>query len=113
MRILKCHINEDYKISHKTEIDKKKTTVNKKEVLSYHIYMWNAWCKEECAHVFNKPSQEWKYSLGEHIWNEWCRFCEKHGSKYAPADMVSELDESTLQKIIDRACELYEGRKNK
>ena len=42
-----------------------------KEVLSFHMYMWNMWSKEECALVFNgnPDTDDWVYTLGHHIWN--------------------------------------------
>lgn len=83
-----------------------------KEVLSYNMYMWNTWNPDECALLFNKPGQEWKYSLGEHIWNRWMEFNNKNGLG-APALFVSYLDENNLDKVIKRACELYYGREKK
>lgn len=87
--------------------------MNKKETLSYCIYMWNRFNQSECVKIFNQPGQEYKYSLAEHIMKKWERCCERAGRDGAPALMVAELDEDTLYQIIDRACELYIGRKNK
>lgn len=84
-----------------------------KETLSYHIYMWNMWSKAECGIIFNEPGQEWQYSLGEHIWDKWCNYCDKVGATAAPSMMVANLDETNLKKIIDRACNFYVGRANK
>lgn len=87
--------------------------MNKKETLSYHIYMWNKWSKNECAKIFNAKDQEWQYSLGEHIWNKWQEYVKDVGQIAAPSLCVANFDEQTLYKIIDRACELYVGRKNR
>lgn len=84
-----------------------------KEVLSYHIYMWNKWGEQEAARVFNNPGQEWQYSLGQHIWGIWLKHCDRVGSTAAPSLMVRDLDEDNLQKLVSRACELYNGRRNR
>lgn len=80
-------------------------------VLSFHIYMWNTWSKEECIIVFNSKGQEYKYSLAEHIWNKWIDWCKQVGSTAAPSMVVCNLDTENLNKLIDRACEIYDGRK--
>lgn len=87
--------------------------MNKKETLSYCIYMWNKFSEKECATIFNDEGQEFQYSLGEHIWKVWKRCVDTVGSDGAPALMVASLDEDTLYRIIDRACELYIGRKHR
>ena len=75
-----------------------------KEVLSFHMYMWNKWSKKECETVFG--------DLADHIWDKWVRYCAKTDSIVAPALMVMNVDEHNLDKLINRACEVYEGRKN-
>ena len=76
-----------------------------KEVLSFHIYMWNKWSKEECETVFG--------DLADHIWDKWVDYCSETNSTTAPALLVRDLDEDNLDKLINRACELYDGRKTK
>ena len=45
-------------------------------------------------------------SIGEHIWNKWMNACETHhGSLDCIAFFLLELDNSCLQKIIDRSQE--------
>ena len=89
----------------------------RKEVLSFMIYMWNAWTINECAYVFNGydnvGASNWEYSLGEHIWNKWKSICEYYGVFGAAERLVAELDENNLNKLVNRACELYCGRQNK
>ena len=75
--------------------------------------MWNKWNKEEAASVFNNPGQDWEYSLGEHIWNKWLDYCGNVGATAAPSMMVMSLDEGNLNKLIQRACTLYNGRRNR
>ena len=82
------------------------------ETLSYHIYMWNTWNRDECANIFNGDGQEWEYSLGEHIWSKWVDYCNRVGATAAPSLMVANLSEGILNKLIERACTLYDGRKN-
>ena len=83
------------------------------EVLSFHIYMWNMWSKEECALVFNDnpDTDDWVYTLGHHIWNKWIDYCDKVGATAAPSLMIRDLDSVNLDKLVKRACELYNGRK--
>lgn len=91
---------------------------DKKELLSFMIYIWNRWCKEECAIVFNGKNDvdepSWTFSLGEHIWNKWMTNYQYLGTSTGCAErLVAELSEDNLQKIIDRACSLYYGRVNR
>ena len=76
-----------------------------KEVLSFHMYMWNKWSKKECEIVFG--------DLADHIWDKWVYYCAETNSMVAPALMVMNVDEDNLDKLINRACELYDGRKSK
>ena len=75
------------------------------EVLSFHIYMWNKWSMDECKKIFENVS--------DHIWNKWCRYCDEVGATAAPSLMIRDLDSINLDKLINRACELYDGRKNR
>ena len=87
-----------------------------KEVLSFMIYMWNRWCENEAAIVFNGVPRyddpNWEYSIGNHIWNKWIHFCKDYGTMGSAERMVAELDETNLNKLVERACSLYCGRKS-
>lgn len=83
------------------------------EVLSFFMYMWNKFSIDECKLLFNSDGDDWEYSLGEHIWNMWEKDCYRSGATAVPAELVAELDEKNLNKIIQRACELYDGRNNR
>lgn len=88
----------------------------RKEVLSFMIYMWNRWSMTEAAIVFNGEDNtlnaSWNYSLGEHIWNKWVDMCENYGVMGSAERLVAELDEDNLNKLVERACSLYCGRKS-
>jgi hypothetical protein len=83
----------------------------RKEVLSFMIYMWNKWSINECAVIFNgadnTKDQTWCWSLGEHIWDKWREY------NHSVERFVANIDENCLNKIVERACSLYCGRKNK
>ena len=81
-----------------SDIENAKATVTKKfdsdnAVLSFHIYMWNAWNKEECALVFNgnTDTDDWIYTIGHHIWNKWIDYCDQVGPTAAVAFMVRTI----------------------
>lgn len=87
------------------------------ELLSYAIYMANKWNINECALVFNgnyhAESDSFKFSVGEHIWNKYMEYYYEYGMYGAPMKLLYELDDKNLKKLLDRACELYDGRKNR
>lgn len=87
------------------------------EALSYAIYMANRWNEYECSYVFNGYSNierdDYEYSLGHHIWNKYREYCENHGMYGAPMRLLYELDSTNLELLLNRACELYDGRKNR
>lgn len=87
------------------------------EALSYAIYMANSWNINECAIVFNGEdnvsSDNWEYSLGHHIWNKYCSYYNDYTVYGACMRLLYELDKDNLQKLLDRACSLYDGRKNR
>ena len=84
------------------------------ETLSYMIYMANSWCPEEAAIVFNGKENydtyNWEYSLGWHIWNKYRSFCEDFNMYAAYSLLIFELDDDNREKLLNRACELYNGR---
>ena len=81
-------------------------TQNTTAVLSYAIYMANAWSPNEATTIFGPV-------LGKHIFDKWVSYIDVHGMHGASMKLVYELDEMNLDKLVNRACELYEGRKNK
>lgn len=88
------------------------------EALSYAIYMANAWNINECAKVFNgkdnsSDPDEWRFSIGEHIWNKYLEYVKTFTMFGAYMRLLYELDNNNLKKLLDRACELYDGRKNR
>ena len=87
------------------------------EALSYAIYMANKWNINECALVFNSTynagTESFKFSLAEHIWNKYVEYYDDYGMYGAPMKLLYELDDNNLKKLLDRACELYDGRKNR
>ncbi len=89
----------------------------RKEVLSFMIYMWNRWSMTEAAIVFNgnsdTNSDSWTYSLGHHMWEKWLSNCKNYGVMGSAERMVAELDEENLNKLVERACSLYCGRKSR
>lgn len=87
------------------------------EALSYAIYMANRWNESECSHVFNGydnlTNADYEYSLGRHIWNKYMEYYEDYGMYGAPMRLLYELDSTNLELLLNRACELYDGRKNR
>ena len=80
-----------------------------RQVLQYFCCRWS---KGECNLVINGSDfdpENWKYSLGEHVWEKWLQACENHhGSLDCIASYILEgMDNENLQKVIDRTNELY------
>lgn len=76
------------------------------ETLSYMIYMANKWSKYESVKVFGED-------LGNHIWNKYEEYCSTSGMYGAYSRLVYELSKTNLDLLLNRACELYNGRENK
>ena len=70
-------------------------------VSSYFYYMWNLWGEEECRTVFGP--------MHRHFWEKWCHCTDRdlHG---AAERFYAELSDSNRHRIVERACELYDGR---
>lgn len=87
------------------------------EALSYAIYMANRWSKEECCYVFNGYTDvnnpKYKYSFGEHIWGKYLDYYITYGVYGASMKLLYELAPENLELLLNRACELYDGRKNR
>ncbi len=68
-------------------------------VSSFFYYMWNGWGSlEECRKVF-----DWN---AEHFWAKWVSFFreDRHG---AVERFYAALSPDNRQKLVDRACEVY------
>jgi len=82
------------------------TTNHENETLSYMIYMANRWSKFECIHIYGKD-------MGKHIWSKYEEYYDRCGMYGAISKLVYELDSTNLPKLLNRACELYNGRANR
>lgn len=71
--------------------------VYENETLSVAIYLYNRWNINESIELFG----EW---MGKHIYDKWTSL---------DGDMlrfICELDEDCYNKLIGRACSIYNGR---
>lgn len=75
-------------------------------VSSYFYYMWNAWGQEECKLVF--ANADWM-----HFWSKWCGICDRRGIWGAAECLWAELSDTYRELLVRRACELYDGHKNR
>lgn len=75
-------------------------------VSSYFFYMWNTWCEEECEKVFGVMSN--------HFWKKWCVLCDQGGTAWGAAEKFwAALSDTYREPLIERACELYDGHKER
>lgn len=86
--------------------------MNVKDFRKVLLFMCNRWSKSECNRIFNGDDfdiDDWRYSIGCHIWNKWCQAVESHnGSLDCIAYFLLEcLDNGSLQRLINRALEYY------
>lgn len=86
--------------------------MNAKEFRNVFYFLCNKWSKGESNLIFNGTNFDpdmWQYSLGWHIWNKWLERCEtNHGSlDCIAAFIMNDLDNDSLQKLIDRSLEYY------
>ena len=71
-------------------------------VSSFFFYMWNFWgSEEECRNVFGSDSA--------HFWSKWCAIFKEH-QRGAAEIFYAELSANNRQKIVDQACEVYNGQ---
>lgn len=70
-------------------------------VSSFFFYMWNSWCREECIVVFGGSYL--------HFWSKWCGLASP-SAKGATELFYAELTTDNRVKLVNRACELYDGR---
>lgn len=74
-------------------------------VTSFHYYMWNAWCKDECKKVFPE--------LYLHFWGKWEYLTQKHSALTAISAFYAEISDEYRYNLVSRAIELYDGRKKR
>ena len=79
------------------------------ETLSVIIYFFNKFNEAEAYHIWGGGP----YSLGEHMIKKYQNFVSTYGNYAAPAMFICDLDSENYQKVVDRACELYNGRKTR
>lgn len=79
---------------------------NNNSVLSYGIYMMNTWCENEAHTVFGEV-------MGDHLWSKYTQYYKDYGTFGAPMKFMFELDSENYLLLVTRACELYDGRKNR
>ena len=75
---------------------------NENIVYSLFYYMWNRWSKAECETVFG--------GMAGHFWAKWCGLSSTTLSGAAER-FYAELGNNARDKIVERACELYDGQK--
>lgn len=75
---------------------------NENIVSSYFYYMWNRWSKAECETVFG--------NMAGHFWGKWCSLSNNSPSGAAER-LYAELSNDARRKIVERACELYDGQR--
>ncbi len=85
---------------------KTQETKDGNNVTSFFFYMWNRWCKDECEVV-------WKDDDYNHFWKKWCGLCDRYGRFGAVEEFYAELSNHNRDKLVKRACECYEGQKEK
>ena len=85
-----------------------------KEFRNVLYFLCNKWSQGECDLIFNGPGynpDDWKFSIGEHIWNKWIEACEDHhGSLDGITYFLLSIDNNCLGQIIKRT-EFYYERK--
>lgn len=75
---------------------------NENIVSSFFYYMWNRWSKAECETVFG--------SMAGHFWAKWCGLSSTTLSGAAER-FYAELGNNARDKIMERACALYDGQR--
>ena len=75
---------------------------NENIVSSFFYYMWNRWSKAECETVFG--------SMAGHFWAKWCGLSSTTLSGAAER-FYAELGNNARDKIVERACALYDGQR--
>ena len=76
------------------------------QATSLFFYMWNCWSKEECQKAFADGDYN-------HFWNKWCGLSEQYGRFGAVEHFYAELTNDNRDKLVKRACEMYDGSREK
>ena len=82
--------------------------MHENETLSVLMYFCNKFNENECYILWGDGI----YGLGEHMFKKFTNYSETYGRFGAITMFLLDLDSENYQKVIDRACELYNGRKN-
>lgn len=88
----------------RVQLDSEKKFRN--DATSLMFYMWNRWCLEECKIVFKDG--DWN-----HFWNKWCGYNSEYGRFGAVEDFYASLTNDNRDKLVKRACEMYDGSREK
>ena len=83
--------------------------MHENETLSVLMYFCNTFNEDECHKLWGDGI----YGLGEHMHNKFVSLSNSYGAFGAITLFLLDLDSNNYQKVIDRACELYNGRKNR
>jgi hypothetical protein len=74
-------------------------------VSSFFYYMWNGWgSQEECRKVF-----DWN---ANHFWEKWVSLF-REDRLGAVERFYAALSPDNRKKLVDRACEVYNGGRRK
>lgn len=81
--------------------------MQKNDVTSFFMYMWNAWDENECRKAFAESDCNW-----QHFWNKWCSIYDRYGVNGAAERFYAELSNSNRDLLVKRATECYDrGRR--
>ena len=83
--------------------------MHENETLSVLMYFCNTFNEDEC----HKLRGDGIYGLVDHMYNKFTSYSNSYGPFGAITLFLLDLDSNNYQKVIDRACELYNGRKNR
>lgn len=76
------------------------------DATSLFFYMWNCWSEEECKKAF--ADGDWN-----HFWKKWCGYSEECNRFGAVEHFYAELSNDNRDKLLKRACEMYDGSREK
>lgn len=78
------------------------------DISSFLYYMWNAWNEEECKVAFAKSKCGY-----QHLWDKWENLRSRNARFGAVEEFYAELDAENQFLLVERALELYDGRKRR
>ncbi|MDU1635401.1 MAG: hypothetical protein E6834_22960 [Bacteroides ovatus] len=78
----------------------------KNDIASFFYYMWNCWDEHECAVAFEKAECGWR-----HLWNKYREYNSQNGHYGAVEEFFANLDDRNQNLLIERALEMYSGKK--